>query len=306
MSEVIIGMDLGGTNLRIGSVTSNNQVEYPKVVNSQIIAKAENPLEKLGEIIKKYVEKNKLAEIKAISIGVPSSVDADHETVICTTNIRNSRDEAIFQHTNIAVFLREMFQVPVFINNDTNNILLYDVYAHNLEKQSVIIGIYIGTGVGVSVLIDGKNFNGTNGAALDIGHIPFYTGDAICSCGKRGCCECYASGWRLQQIREDFYPKADIRELFTLHKNEETLKEFIYSCAHICAIMATVFNPATMIVGGGVIEMQDFPKEEFEKQINQNTGRDVMSYGFQYVYSEPFAGKGVIGAAIFAKQMIKK
>ena len=52
--------------------------------------------------------------------------------------------------------------------------------------------------------------------------------------------------------------------------------------------------------------MADFPKEEFEREVAKATGKDVMEYGFDYAYSEAFSGKGVIGAAIFARGRIEE
>ena len=89
--------------------------------------------------------------------------------------------------------MREYFEVPVYVNNDVNNILQYDVAVNHLENQKIVVGIYIGTGVGSSVIIDGKPLEGKDGAELDLGHIPYYKGNDPCSCGKKGCCECYAS-----------------------------------------------------------------------------------------------------------------
>lgn len=304
MENVIIGIDLGGTNLRIGAVTPDNEMLSPSVIKSSAVAYADKPIEKICEIIADYIEKNHIRKVEAISIGVPSSVENDKETVICTTNIRNQEGEAVFSHTNMAEGIRAYFKVPVFINNDVNNILLYDIAANHLEKQKVVVGIYIGTGVGSSVVIDGKPLEGKNGAELDIGHIPYFGGDVRCSCGKTGCCECYASGWRLQELRRQYYPDTEIQDMFTKHKDEKPMKDFIQACAYIYAVMVTIFNPDTIIVGGGVPEMADFPREEFERAMNENTGRDVMAYGFDYLYSKEFIGKGVIGAAVFARQRL--
>lgn len=304
MENVIIGIDLGGTNFRIGAVTPDNEMLSPSVIKSSAVAYADKPIEKICEIIADYIEKNHIRKVEAISIGVPSSVENDKETVICTTNIRNQEGEAVFSHTNMAEGIRAYFKVPVFINNDVNNILLYDIAANHLEKQKVVVGIYIGTGVGSSVVIDGKPLEGKNGAELDIGHIPYFGGDVRCSCGKTGCCECYASGWRLQELRRQYYPDTEIQDMFTKHKDEKPMKDFIQACAYIYAVMATIFNPDTIIVGGGVPEMADFPREEFERAVNENTGRDVMAYGFDYLYSKEFIGKGVIGAAVFARQRL--
>lgn len=301
MEKVIIGIDLGGTNLRIGAVTRANEMIAPSKIRSSIIADAENPIGKICEIIENYMKETGIREIEAISIGVPSSVSNDKETIICTTNIRNKKGEVVFSDINIAKDIREYFHVPVFVNNDVNNILAYDIAANHLEKNKIVVGIYIGTGVGGAVVIDGKPLEGKNGAELDLGHIPYFHGDAECSCGNKGCCECYASGWKLQEIRKQYYPDTEIQDMFTLHKDEKPMKEFIDACANVYAIMATIFNPDTIIVGGGVMEMKDFPREAFEEAVNRNTGRDVMSYGFEYVYSKEFMGKGVIGAAVFAR-----
>lgn len=301
MGKVIIGIDLGGTNLRIGAVKADNTILSPCVVKSSVVADAKDPVGKICEIIESYRNDYNFQDVEAISIGVPSSVENDKETVICTTNIRNKDGEVVFSNFNMAKDIRKYFNVPVYVNNDVNNILLYDVAVNRLEGQKIIIGIYIGTGVGASVMIDGKPLEGKNGAELDLGHIPFFHGEAHCSCGKKGCCECYASGWKLQEIRRQYYPDTEIRDLFVKHAKEAPLQEFIYACANVYAIMATIFNPDTLIVGGGVPEMEGFPREEFEKAVNDNTGRDVMSYGFDYVYSQEFVGKGVIGAAIFAR-----
>lgn len=304
MESVIIGIDLGGTNLRIGAVTPDNELLSPSVIKSSAVADSAEPMQKICGIIADYIEEKGIRNVEGISIGVPSSVENDKETVICTTNIRNQAGEVVFSHTNMAKDIREYFKVPVFINNDVNNILLYDIAANHLEQQKVVVGIYIGTGVGAAVVLDGKLLEGKNGAELDLGHIPYFGGDVKCSCGKTGCCECYASGWRLEEIRKEYYPDTSIQDMFTLHRDEKPMKEFIRACANVYAIMATIFNPDTLIVGGGVAEMADFPKAQFEKAVNLNTGKDVMNYGFNYVYSREFVGKGIIGAAVFARKQL--
>lgn len=106
MESVIIGIDLGGTNLRIGAVTPDNRMLAPRVMKSSIVADAKNPIGKICEIITGYIEQNQLENVEAISIGVPSSVENDKETVICTTNIRNRAGEVVFSHTNMAKDVR--------------------------------------------------------------------------------------------------------------------------------------------------------------------------------------------------------
>ena len=303
---MIIGIDLGGTHLRIGAVNDKFEVENPVVVKTAIMANAENPLKKMCDLIAEYMNINKIDKIEAVSIGVPSSVANDKKTVICTTNIRNEKGEILFNNVNIAEDIEKYFNVPVFINNDVKNILEYDIENHNLNQDKVVAGIYIGTGVGASIVIDGKELDGINGTALDLGHMPYFNGTAQCSCGKTGCCECYASGWRLQEIRRKYYPDTKIEDMFVAHVDDKIMQDFVYACAYVYAVIATIFNPAAMVVGGGVMEMKGFPRHDFEKMVNELTGRDVMQYGFNFVYSQEFIGKGVIGAAIFARKRLNE
>lgn len=305
MEKCIIGLDIGGTNLRIGAVTADKAVPFRRVTKSEEISVSRDPLKALGDTIGAFIAENDLNP-RAVSIGVPSSVRKDNATVVCTTNLRGDDRKPIFRNTNIVAYLQETLKLPVYVNNDTSNILLCDIYHNHLEEDPVTAGIYIGTGVGASVVIGGEVFKGADGVALDLGHIPYYKSHDPCSCGKTGCCECYASGWRLEQIREKYYPGDTIRDLFLLHSEEEPLEDFLYSCSHVFSVMATIFNPSTIVAGGGVLEMSGFPREKFEAMVAEHTGFDVMSCGFRFVYSKPYPEKGIIGAALFAEKLMNQ
>ena len=81
MEKVVIGIDLGGTNLRIGAVTGENKVLAPRILKTEIVAESENPMNTICRIIEDYRKENQIQEIEAISIGVPSSVESDKATV---------------------------------------------------------------------------------------------------------------------------------------------------------------------------------------------------------------------------------
>lgn len=302
MDKAIIGIDLGGTHLRIGTVTAKNELKNPLVYKTSLIANSTEPIKQICKFIETYIQDTNLINIEAISIGVPSSVANDKETVICTTNIKDKNGNVLFENVNLAKDIRAYFKLPVYINNDVNNILLYDIAKNKLDSKSIIAGIYIGTGVGASIIMNGQQLEGNNGAALDLGHIPYFGGTVKCSCGKMGCCECYASGWRLQEIRKQYYPDTIIDDMFTKHKDDKIIKDFVKACAYVYATISTIFDPKAIIVGGGVMEMKDFPRREFEKEVNELTGKDVMKKGFAYIYSQNFVGKGIIGAALFARE----
>ena len=90
VEKAIVGIDLGGTNLRIGLVDENNKIQYQNIISSRGLSEVSDAAKEVENIIAQYMSENSVEEIAAISIGVPSSVAKDKETVICTTNIRNS------------------------------------------------------------------------------------------------------------------------------------------------------------------------------------------------------------------------
>ncbi len=295
----IIGIDLGATNLRIG-LLQGTELIYQSILSSRILTAAENSVAALGDVIESFLNESGQKEIGAIGIGVPSSVAKDGRTVICTTNLPGPDGRPVFENADPATPLSERFGVPVYLKNDTDFLLYRDIIQFHLEDKSCVLGIYIGTGVGAALCCGGEFFDGAHGAALDIGHIPFFQGSEACNCGKEGCCECYASGWKLMKIRDEFFPGEEIGDLFVKYADSEVLKEFVSACAHIFAVMITIFDPDAVVAGGGVLEMKGFPREEFERRIEETTGRDVMQFGRRICYSQSNESGGIFGAACYA------
>ena len=88
-------------------MTGENKVLAPRILKTEIVAESENPMNTICRIIEDYRKENQIQEIEAISIGVPSSVESDKATVICTTNIRNKAGEVVFSHMNMAKDIEE-------------------------------------------------------------------------------------------------------------------------------------------------------------------------------------------------------
>ncbi|MGI6117715.1 MAG: allose kinase [Bilifractor sp.] len=301
MINNVIGIDLGGTNFRIGLVDAENNIRHYRKLKTKLIAESKEPLQVIIHAIDDFLREEQIHSFDAISIGISSSVANDEKTVSSTSNILGTDGKPVFKNKNIGDEIESYFRVPVYINNDTKNILLYDMQVNNIGVSETVIGIYFGTGVGSAVWVNGRMLNGSNGVALDIGHVPYFNGTDVCKCGNIGCCECYASGWRLEEIQSRCFPKTNISELFVQHGDEPVLKNYVYACSHICSVMATIFNPSFLILGGGIIEMKAFPKERMRRDILMHVGKDVLNYGFQFVFSDNVKEKGVIGAAIFAR-----
>lgn len=300
MSGKIMGIDIGGTRMRIGLVDEKNQVCRSRIVSSSRITERGTAVEDLLSFIGEYMEEWE-EKPEAIAVGVPGPVQKDGRTVYCAPNLLDSRGRHVLDGVDLAAPLEQEFGIPAFINKDTNFLLFYDRQALKLEDREIIAAGYIGTGYGGGVLIDGRLLTGRNGVAMDLGHVPFYHSSARCNCGKLGCAEAHASGTVLKRIWQEQFPDTDFGRLFTEHGETDILKEFVYCCALPFAMLGTIFAPDVYIAGGGVLEMADFPKNYFEQCLREQAGHAVTEGGIDLRYSREDQEKGIIGGAIYAR-----
>jgi len=212
--KAVLGIDIGGTNFRMGLVNETGELMNYKVEGSHVLVKAENDsLENLVKCMETYLAENLNGILKGIAIGFPSTVSKDKTMVFSTPNLNLNG----FENVNIAEYIEKRMNVPVFINKDVNFLLTCDLAMLNLEKRSITLGLYIGTGFGNSIYINGEFLDGKNGVAGELGHIPTLNMNVRCGCGNVGCAEVYASGIALQQMKEKFFPDTYIGDVFAEH-----------------------------------------------------------------------------------------
>ena len=188
--------------------------------------------------------------------------------------------------------------MPVLVNRDVNNLLCYDLEKNGL--RGIVAACYIGTGVGAAVSIDRKILLGRDGLAAEIGHLSLMNGDKSCGCGKKGCIETEAAGSYFQQLCREHYPQEDPETIFCNHGEDAVVKEFVRNCAYIPAMLATIFNPSALILGGGVVEADVFPKRSFEEAVLDLAANTIRTVPPRFVYADRLPERGVIGAAMFA------
>lgn len=180
---VVLGFDIGGTNLRLGLVTPDNRLIEPHKTESSPLFAGADPMHRFGDYLAAYLAGALGGRtLCAISGGFPSTVSANRRTVISTTNI------PALQNLLVADDLAR-FGVPVVVDRDTNNLLRFDLADHQLPRSGIVIGCYIGTGLGNAIAINGRMLVGRHGVAGELGHVPVHGNSRICGCGNRGCVE---------------------------------------------------------------------------------------------------------------------
>jgi glucokinase len=160
--DAILGIDLGGTQVRVGKVRAG-EVERAETSRISGQERAEVVLDELFRVIDPVVD----GEVIGIGCGVPSVVDVEHGVVYSVENIPSWREVPLKD------VLEGRYGVPAHINNDANAFAVGELHFGKGRGYRQLVGLTLGTGVGAGVVIDGRLYNGANCGAGEIGAIPY-------------------------------------------------------------------------------------------------------------------------------------
>lgn len=300
MNEVFtLGADIGGTNFRMGIVSSDGEtVSFSRKPSSSLFG---NAAENLAKEIKEHIAENGFAQrISAVAIGLPSLIDKDRSTVLSSPNLKG------FDKLPLKNLLEKFLNIPVFIERDVNFLLQNDMEKLGLKDEKNVLGFYVGTGFGNSIFLNEKFYTGSNGAAGELGHIPILGNEEKCTCGNTGCIETVCSGKALEALAEKHFPQTDIKKVFKEHQNNPILKSFVRNLAVPIATEINIIDPDVCIIGGGVIDMEDFPKEILFDAIHFYARKPYPEKNLRLLFTRHDQKSGVFGSGIFAQKQIMK
>jgi len=296
----IIGVDIGGTSIRIGQVDAEMCLTGFRTV-PQADVLAGDSVAALAGFIQRYIDSAGIAgTIEALAVGVPATMNRERTTILSAPNVHGLDGQ------NLHAALAEAFPFPVFLDKDVAMLYAYDGYKHAIPKAGVVIACYIGTGLGNVIAVDGKILTGSHGVAGELGHIPAMDGDVVCGCGNIGCAETLVGGKRLQVLRNELFPQTEIAKLFAIHAAHPAMTDFIRRLAATIAAEINIVDPHTVVLGGGVVSMDGFPKETLEQQIRYYARKPFPERGLRFLYADNAGENGVIGAGILAWERLKK
>ena len=161
-----IGIDLGGTNVRLGVVEEGMIIK--KVVES---SKSDLPEKEILDHLKGLIHRLITPAVESIGIGVPSVVNSENGIVYNVANIPS------WKEVHLKAILEAEFNVPVVVNNDCNCFALGEYMFGSGAAYKNMVCIALGTGVGAGIIIDGKLYNGNNTGAGEIGSLPYLNSD---------------------------------------------------------------------------------------------------------------------------------
>ena len=288
-----ICLELGGTNLRYGLVdTDFSLVEFHRTP-SKGFAEASDKVGYLAELLDSLIQKVGRGNAIAVTMALSSLMDKERTTVFSSPMVKG------FDNIPLAPLLRERLGLPVHMEKDVNILLLYEIGRLGVRPAGIDIGVFIGTGLGNAICIDGRVYKGATGSACELGHIPVAGLTAACNCGKRGCIELKACGRVLSRLAEGKYG-CHVSRIFAEHGGEEDVLAIIDYFALAIATEVGLLDPARVILGGGVVEMDGFPLERLVSSIRANLRAPDPRNSLNIVRSSDDKQAGLVGAAIHA------
>lgn len=295
MEQCWICMEIGGTNLRYGAVDAGLRLlEFHKSPTREL-SDAPDKVSYLAGLLLGLIERIGRGRVLGVSMALASLMDRERTTIYSSPMVRG------FENIPLVEALGARLGLPVVMEKDVNILLLYEINRLALPREGIVAGVFIGTGLGNAICIDGKVYKGANGAACELGHIPVRGLNAPCGCGKKGCIELLACGRVLQRLAAETYG-CPITELFIKHGQEEPVRQIVYDFALAIATEICILDPVCVVLGGGVVEMEGFPLEYLRESIAQNLRTPNPREALRIIPASGDEHAGVVGAAIHAMQ----
>lgn len=291
--KTYIGIDLGGTNVRVAKVSEDGEVLVE--VKSPSFA-SEGPAKVLDNMIELIKSIPDYKSCSGIGIGVPGPVDVIHGEMVIATNLPG------FEHYPLTNTIEYAVNLSTFLDNDANVAGLAEALVGAGKNKPIVYYITHSTGIGGALIINGKLVSGRHGYAGEIANIVIDRDRKKINYLNAGAVENEASGVALGRIgKERLGDKVEsAKDVFALaRKGNHTALDIIdrmsYDFAMMCANIAHVCDPDIFVIGGGVSSASDLyldKVKEYYKNLVHVGMRDV-----DFVLAE-LDEPGVIGAAM--------
>ncbi len=277
MRRAAIGIDIGGTNIKLGLVDEKGKVLLRGTFLTKYIRNnsSSRPYTR-SEFLSKLVTHVEILRIEArtrkltlagVGIGAPGPINVERGFVYFFPNIPG------WINTPLKSILESKLKMPVFVDNDANAMALGEFYFGAGRGAKSMIALTLGTGVGGGLVIDGKLFHGQSFSAAELGHMSVDPNGPRCACGNRGCIETFVgNSYFVKEVRASLeagqksllnrWIKKEGKALSPKLVQEAARAGDVYSRAQwkktggrlgtFLAGLVNILNPERIVVGGGI------------------------------------------------------
>jgi predicted NBD/HSP70 family sugar kinase len=262
MSTLLVA-DIGGTKVKIGFVVEGIPQPYVRVFPTSYLRRLD-PVAGLAELIFLAIDEAKLQPHTIVST-VPGFLDKTGRHVLLAVNIPELNGCALVDE-----LVRET-GIPVILERDAVLALMGEHAAGGCRGAKSVLGFFFGTGVGAAYLENGRAFRGS-GWALEVGHMPYHGSRRWLGAERTECLEAYVSGKVLEHIAQAH--SVVVSDVFAATRGNpalgEHVAEFVRNQANAVGCAIAVLSPETVLLGGGICDMREFPREELASAIEHS------------------------------------
>lgn len=311
-----IGIDVGGTNVKIALVDGEGKIIYSNSVPTYAQMGYEYTVNNIKQAIKDLMKETntEAKDIQGIGFDFPGQVD-------CKTGVvKNAPNIPGWVNVPIAQMIEEEFHIPTRIDNDVRCAALGELKFGAGRGCENFVCITVGTGIGSGIVINGKVVRGAANAAGELGHIKLQMEDGpLCGCGDSGCLEAFASGPSIVAMAQEYLKggkSAKFRELagdgeitpYIVAKAAEAgdpvakriFEKMGYYIGMGLTSVINLLNPERIIIGGGVAECGELLLDPIKRTINERAMK-VQRDAVEIVPAELGNSAGVIGASMLVE-----
>lgn len=322
MTQKIIGIDLGGTSIKIAIISQDGELLEKWSINTNILDNGKQIVPDIIASIQEYLTLYGLttADFIGIGMGSPGKVDSEAGTVIGAYNLGWTGLQ------EIGPAFKEAFGLPFFIGNDANVAALGEQWKGAGQGNSDVVMFTLGTGVGGGIVANGQLVTGYGGAAGEIGHLTVDTENGIvCTCGKKGCLEAVASATGIINLAHRYSSEYEgdsaikkgvddgdevtSKDIFDAAKAGDVfanmiVDKFVDYLGLAVSHIANTLSPSHIVIGGGISAAGSFLLEKIKTNAYDYTFPQIRDTA-QIVLAKLGNDAGVIGAAQLVKLGVK-
>lgn len=315
MDKLILGIDVGGTAIKIGLITEDGEFKHKWEIDTNTADKGSHIAKDIWNSVQEKTKELSISEdtLLGIGIGAPGFINVDKGLVYQAVNIG-------WENLNLADAFQEWTDLPVYVANDANVAALGENWKGTGDQAQNLMAITIGTGVGGGFIVNGSLVNGTNGTGGEIGHVTVDPNGHLCNCGLKGCLETVASATgivRQAQTLIDEQQGSDLakiaeengvitaKDIFDLAKEGDYLSIGIVE--HTTDVLglalsnvSAILNPEKILIGGGVSKAGDYLIRHIDKAFRKYALPRI-SEACEITAANLGNDAGMIGAAYLVK-----
>jgi glucokinase len=324
MESYILGIDLGGTKVMAAVLDQECKIISRARAKTRAWRGDEAVFNTVAQTARRAVEGAGIDPrlIAALGIGAPGPLDPDTGYIIESSNMK-------FDNFPMGPRLSEQFNCPAILDNDVNAGTYGEYRAGAAQGASDALGMFIGTGIGGGLILNGALYHGFSKNAGEVGHIIIEAGSGSprCGCGNRGCLEALASRTAMtRDIRKaikrgkktvaskllkkdtDVLSGGDLKRAYD--EGDELVSRVVHRAAKLIGLgigsLVNVLAPEIVVLGGGVVEAMG---DDFVERIDASARKiavDFATKDLKIVRAELGDDAGVIGAAMLARESLEK